>query len=58
MLTLANGLLEFALRTRATLEADMDLQVCCCFALLGLLASLAFLRICGPDAFVLIANAG
>ncbi len=57
MLTVAQWLSTAALRAHAATGANPEFQACACFSLLGLVMSLAFLHLDGPDAFVLLAGA-
>jgi hypothetical protein len=59
MLTLAYWLSTFTIRSHAAIKGgSTDFQVCCCFSLLGLIASLAFALLYGPDALLALADAG
>ncbi len=57
MLTVAHWLSAAAGRAHAATGGNAEFQVCVCFSLLGLIMSLVFLHLYGPDAFVLLAGA-
>lgn len=59
MLTLAHWLGTLTTRTHAVADRDsVDFQLCCYVSLLGVIVSLAFLHLYGPDAFLALADAG
>ena len=59
MLTLAHWLSTLTIRSHAVGEQPSpDFQLCCCFSLLGLIASLAFGLLYGPDVLLPLAAAG